>query len=264
MLALLLGDRIVRGSIRNPDLAWLFGGDLGICRGAQKLGLPRMEIEAVVMRNVPPAFSRSSRDEILSTADNLLRQPQWSWAHPSRWQQWESLMRRCDIDTLRCFLRDIKSSRMLDTYLLDWMRPMGGIVTYHAESPDTLTLTYDDRQPHSPEPSGRYMCRCKECPGCGHVWISPYSFRVCPLATCNCLLLPHTTARRRCRCMCEDTLSMEDALDYIQHSEIRIPQLCHYIYGKTEKNGKKALARARARARAQGGGSSRKNKAVRK
>ena len=76
---------------------------------------------------------------------------------------------------------------------------------------------------------------------------------------------PPQPPRRLCICQCRYTQTLPELLDDIRWGDIRIPQLCHYLFGTQEKHtscASKAKARARARARAQGGGSAKRNKAL--
>ena len=214
-----------------------------------------------VRQDIPIAFRSAEDAEVQAIASRIYRDPAWSWAHPARWRDWECVVRRCDLDTLRQFLNDVKSSRMIDVCVLDWLRPLGGIVSL-SDDGGSAVLQYDDRHPHSPEPNKRYMCLCKECCDCGAVWISPACFRLCGAPGCESMRTPQVPPRRRCTCLCRYPRSLDELLEDIRLGDVRIPQLCHYLFGKTEKHctDAKARARARARARAQGGGA-RRNKA---
>lgn len=211
-----------------------------------------------LLNHLPPAYAGAPAREWRGTAAALWRDPHLVWAHPLHWQQWSTKAARCTMETLSSFVQDIRTSmRVVDVDTLDWLRPLAGIVTFDIDK-SVARIQYDEHQPHAP--SERYMCRCRQCPDCGAVWQSPYSMRVC--SRCDTLYLPNKPARRQCECLCTTTLSLDYFLDCVRHGEYRVPQLCHYLYGMTEKHTDKARARARARARAHAGGSRKRNKAL--
>ena len=213
-----------------------------------------------VRTHVPRAFVLDDEEEVQRLAAALRRDANTMWAHPAHWAAWEAVVRKCDLETLRSFMQDISSARIMDVWHFDWLRPLSGVVSCKG---DVVTLQYDSYQPFSPDPSKRTMCLCRQCPDCGAVWKSPHEFRVC--GDCETMYLPHQPPRRRCICQCRYTQTLPELLDDIRWGDIRIPQLCHYLFGKQEKHtscASKAKARARARARAQGGGSAKRNKAL--
>ena len=215
--------------------------------------------DASVVRTHAPFAYAEAEDELQQIAETLRVSPRWSWAHPAVWRGWQGAVRRCQVDTLRSFFESVPSCEMIDTFTLDWARPISGIVRFTKQD-ETVDILYDDHQlftPRDPDErhADRYMCRCKQCPCCHHVWISPYSMRVCN--RCESLHLPSRPPRRQCTCECKQSMTLEELADDVRHGDIRIPQLCHYLFGKNQKHcgsKAKALARARARARAHGGG----------
>ena len=138
------------------------------------------------------------------------------------WQPWSNLVARCDATTLLHFFEQVGTVPMVDVGSLDWVRPLGGVVSVMHGS---VHLHYDDEQLHAP--GERYMCYCRRCDTCKSVKIHPWSYMGCQVCDTECM--PQTPPRSLCICRCTIVLSLESAVQDVRCGDLRIPQLCCHL-----------------------------------